>query len=468
MRKIILFELNEVPFSVIDYYVKKFPSSKLAKTLPQMWQYETTTEDKGHLSPWITWPTLHRGVTSELHEIKDFGEDFAAVDKKYPPVWKILTANGIKSGVFASMHTFPMPKNYEDYAFFVPDPFSGDSQSHPKKIEPFQEFNLIMSRKSGRNVDSGIDMKSALNMGLSLPRLGIKVSSLAKVGEQLVRERIKPHLRTRRRTFQSVLAFDIFMDLMRKTKPDFTTCFSNHVASAMHRYWAATFPNDYAENKMDADWLEKYKDEVDFAMGEFDRFLRELIRFVEARPEYQLWITSSMGQKATRAEMVKTESYCPDMKGFIKAMGLQENEWEQKQAMHPQYNLEVIPEKAADFYATLSQLHIDGKPLAFRQKETTFFSIDLGHKNLEEDVVEFKGEKILLTDIGLSNEPIDDETGSTAYHVKEGSLMIYDPQNKKPSTRKTGISTRAIVPTILDNFNINTPDYMVEQRVVLE
>lgn len=330
MRKIILFELNEVPFEVIDYFCKKYPNSKLAKTLPKMWQYETETKDEGHLSPWITWPTLHRGVPNHQHGIKDFGEKLGDIDQTYPPIWKILTDNGVKSGVFASMHTYPMPDNYKDYAFFVPDPFSGDSKSHPSKIEPFQAFNLAMSRKSARNVDGGIDMKSAVSMGLSIPKIGIKVSTLAKVGEQLVRERISPHLRTRRRTYQSVLAFDIFMSLMRDTQPSFTTCFSNHVASAMHRYWAAAFPNDYKENNMDTDWLQKYKGEVDFAMHEFDRFFSQLVRFVDARPEYQLWVASSMGQKATQAEMVKTETYCPDMADFVAAMGLKEGEWEKK------------------------------------------------------------------------------------------------------------------------------------------
>ena len=62
MQNIILFELNEVPFKVIDYYVNKYPNSTLAKILPKSHQYETVTDDQGHLHPWSTWPTLHRGI----------------------------------------------------------------------------------------------------------------------------------------------------------------------------------------------------------------------------------------------------------------------------------------------------------------------------------------------------------------------------------------------------------------------
>ena len=40
-------------------------------------KYETLAEDVGHLSPWITWPSLHRGVSNEQHEISDFGMDLS-------------------------------------------------------------------------------------------------------------------------------------------------------------------------------------------------------------------------------------------------------------------------------------------------------------------------------------------------------------------------------------------------------
>ena len=67
--KIILFELNEVPFKVIHHFSKLYPESSLAKIFSKSKKYETYAEDKGHLSPWVTWPTVHRGVTNEKHFI---------------------------------------------------------------------------------------------------------------------------------------------------------------------------------------------------------------------------------------------------------------------------------------------------------------------------------------------------------------------------------------------------------------
>src|SRR6516164_8196265 len=61
-QKVIFFELNEVPFRILDEFCRWRPDSNLAKLLPRCTQFETVTEDEGHLSPWVTWPSLHRGI----------------------------------------------------------------------------------------------------------------------------------------------------------------------------------------------------------------------------------------------------------------------------------------------------------------------------------------------------------------------------------------------------------------------
>ncbi len=83
MKKVILFELNEVPWRVIDDFVQTNPESTLARVLPRCAQFETHSEDR--LSPWITWPTFHRGVTDGDHHITDFNQNLDDVDAAYPP-----------------------------------------------------------------------------------------------------------------------------------------------------------------------------------------------------------------------------------------------------------------------------------------------------------------------------------------------------------------------------------------------
>ena len=84
--KIILFELNEVPVRIFEHFCKTNPGSALAQKMAECFKYETYTEDKGWLEPWITWPTVHRGVTNQQHAIADFGQDLSQQDNEFPPV----------------------------------------------------------------------------------------------------------------------------------------------------------------------------------------------------------------------------------------------------------------------------------------------------------------------------------------------------------------------------------------------
>jgi len=466
MRKIILFELNEVPFVILDDFCKKNPESHLAQTLPYCAQYETYTEDKGELHPWATWPTLHRGVSNQHHQIKDFGQNIEKIDKEYPPIWKLLTEQSISTGVFASMNSYPLPQDYGRYAFYVPDRFAADSQAYPEYVIPFQAFNLAMSRKSEVNVDGGIDIKAAVKMLASLPLLGITWATLTKVVGQLIEEKKNAPIKTRRRTYQSVLSFDVYMKLLRTRQPAFSTYFSNHVASTMHRYWAATFPTDYEVNHLPEAWIQKYRGEIDFAMEKFDEFFKELTTFADDNPAYQVVVASSMGQKGTIAELVKTRTSVQDVSRLMSRLGLKIDEWAIRPAMHPQCNVMIHGNKIQEFTKSLDGLVIDGRRLQYRNNGEGHFSLDFGHVNLVDDFATLQAEKVSFEELGISNNLVEDESVGTAYHIPEGSLFIYDPLNKAPKKgRKHQWSTLSIAPSILENFGLPVPPYMSHLRV---
>jgi hypothetical protein len=461
-RKIILFELNEVPFKVLNHFCSHHPQSALARVFPQCYQHETYTEDVGHLSPWITWASLHRGVNNEKHFINDFGQDITEINQSYPPVWELLTRQGIKVGVFASLHTYPLPKDIKNYAFYLPDTFAFGPECFPKQLEQFQDFNLEMSRVSPRNVSSKIPWASALRFLSSLPSLGFKASTALDISNHLINERIDKWKVTRRRTYQSVLAFDIFMDQMEKTKPEFATFFTNHVASSMHRYWAAAFPEDYDDFQIDSTWVQTYGSEIDFAMQKADRFFARLLTFVEKNKDYVILLTSSMGQAATEAKNVETQLYVSDLNKLMLKMGLQPDQWQYRPSMLPQINLIVEQDHVTRFRACLKTLKIQGENVNFRESDSSFFSIDFGQENLydQPQTALLEGQESTFADLGLENVEIQDRSGATAYHIPKGCLLIYDPlsQNIKPA--KSQISTLNIAPAILNNFALNVPEYM--------
>ena len=464
-RKLILFELNEVPWRVMNDFCTKFPESFLAKNISKCTKFETVTPDEGELSPWITWPTLHRGVDNTKHGIKDFNQDLSFANTNYPSVWEILQQNGIKTGVCGSMHSSPPPNNYREYSFFIPDPFATSKDAHPQYVESFQDFNLQMSRESTRNVSSSLNLKAGTSVLMNAPKLGLRLSTFMELGKQVLQERSKPWIKTRRRTYQMTLAFDVFMKQMKNTKPQFATFFTNHVASSMHRYWAATYPQDYKTFNIEKEWVETYKNEIYFTMDMFSRFFKETVDFVNKNPEYKIIVASSMGQASTTAEQIDSQVYVEFPKTFMNKMGLTESDYTEVPSMFPQFNVRINAEKTDNFRNAVSKINIANHPLEFRESENGFFSLDFGQKNQGAGKMIYDGSETSFKEFGLYNMIIEDKSDSTAYHIPEGTLLIYDPQHAASNQKIEKIPSTALAANILKNFNVNIPSYMKFEKI---
>src|SRR5664279_2999463 len=280
-------------------FVAAEPHSALARILSTSRCFTSLTADHGHLSPWTTWPTLHRGVNDEQHMIANFGQNRSVADEQFPPVWELLHRAGVPVGICGTLHTYPVPADVQTYSFYLPDTFASEPTAFPAELETFQAFNLTMAKASSRNVDTAIPRGAALTLLRSAHRLGIRPGTFGALAQQLVAERRKPWLTTRRRSFQSLLAFDVFDTQLRRHRPAFSSFFSNHVASAMHRYWAAGHPADYDQLNLGEEWLAKYRGEVPWAMRRADDMIARLADFVQHNQGSELWIASSMGQGPT-------------------------------------------------------------------------------------------------------------------------------------------------------------------------
>jgi hypothetical protein len=461
MNKIIFFELNEVPIRVFQYYIKMRPNSWLANNYPKFKKYETITENKGHLSPWNTWPTLHRGVPSDQHFVSDFNQDLTEVDKEFPPLWDILSSNGIKTGVFGSLHSQSVPKNIENYDFFVPDVFAPNHECFPKNIELFQKVNLSLSRQSGRNVDNALPYNEMLKGLLKIRTFGFKLDTLSSVTKQLVEEKIDPWKNVRRRTYQAVLSFDVFYKQLSDKKPDFVTFFTNHVASSMHRYWAALFPDEYENLEYDSEWIRTYSNEILFAMDHTDKMLKKLSNFIDKNQAYKLILTSSMGQEAIECEPTETQVVIANPEKFMKMLGLNSaDQYKTMPAMVPQFNFIIQEASVKTFEENLKKLTINGEKIDYRKKDDNYFSIDIILLNLKKVSVSLGAAHVSFEDSGLENLIIDDKSSATAYHIPEGHLFSYHPTNGVSDFSEEQLPTCDILPILMNNYGINTKEYM--------
>ena len=463
-RAFILFELNEVPFRVVRHFAERHPQSTFARMLEKGRVWDTVTPDEGHLSPWITWPTLHRGVSSSEHHIVALGQDVGETDGRFPPIWKLLADAGRRVGLFGSLHSYPPPADLEPYDFYVPDTFAAGPEAKPAELSAFQSFNLHMVDRSGVNASSELPVRKAIDFLARTVPAGIRASTLGKVARQLVSERVRRERTGRRRTVQSLLAFDLFASQLRTKKPAAAFFFTNHVASSMHRYWPATFAGDYQVTKWSSDWVRRFAGELDYAMGEADQMLGELMRFADRNPEYLVLVSGSMGQAAVDEEdrHVRSQILLRDLTRFLAELGVSGTA-ERRRTMEPTYTLAFGSEENADaFLAAIRRVKIGGVPVVGRQVDSRTVEFSLGHANLsgEQLTLTIGNRSVELADAGLANITIDDEVGSAAYHVPEGMLLVYDPRSDRGEHMAEPVSTTRIAPTLLALQGVEPPPYM--------
>ena len=319
---VIVYELNEVPRRLFDFYADTFPNSAFAFLRMHSNLFETLTADMGSLSPWITWPTMHRGVSNIDHEISELGQTLTKVNSEFPNVYNILAQSGVKVGVFGSLQSYPLPDNLENFAFYVPDTFAAGDECFPDQLRDFQSFNLSMVRANGRNVSNGIAVKSASRFLKNSIKLGLQPKTFMKLFNQVVNETINKDRLVRRRTSQVEIAFDLYFQQIKNTRPDISFFFTNHVASSMHRYWPTVFPKDYTDGKFELGWLKQWAGEIPHAVKVANFQLQKLIDHCN-ETDSELIVCSSMGQAAVEnVEPLESEVLITNLKKLMSYIGL--------------------------------------------------------------------------------------------------------------------------------------------------
>ena len=90
-------------------------------------------------------------------------------------------------------------------------------------------------------------------------------------------------------------------------------------------------------------------------------------------------------------------------------------------------------------------------------------SIELvfGHENCKDnEPIIYKNTPVDMKTLGLEIVDIQDETGSYAYHIPEGILLIFNGSNKQ--INNINIKTTNIAPSLLKHFDVSIPEYMGE------
>ena len=288
---LVVYELNEVPPRVIYDYCNLKPNSTIAKLLKINNLIATESPDKGELHPWTTWPTLHRGVPSSIHNIRSLNQDLSS-SANYPPIWEVLISNKLNVGIFGSLHSYPFPGDSPYISFYVPDTFAPEPLCSSPRLTALQRFNLMMS-SSNKAYSRRINLREVLFFLQLLVKFQLPFSLFSLATKQILLEVLNSQFKARRPFLQPILFFDKFISELSFHKPRYASFFTNHVAGVMHRFWHYTYPADFPRNFPNS--LIK-KRHIIKAMDIVDRQLCSLTKFCQ-KNNYDLWVLSSMGQE---------------------------------------------------------------------------------------------------------------------------------------------------------------------------
>jgi hypothetical protein len=446
-KQVLLYELNEVPWLVIDRFMQRCRGTQLAETLRCAQTFTTLCNDPNPLEPWRSWPAFHTGLSSLEHRSLDLGQDPTTFGGE--PIWDTVARQGIKVGVFGPLQSWPA-RTYASGGFYVPDTFARSPECVPASLTEVQKFNLRLTRENLFSADAPLPVAAFVDAPLTLLRAGMRLCTFARLVQHVCIEALDARHKAGRSMMQAEPMFDIFMRQMQVHDPRFGIFFTNHVAGMMHRFWADAMESfgekaPYAVDGTHADLIWK-------AMRIFDRHLRELVKWVHAAEDRVVMVASSMGQAPIPYRSVERYLVVREAPRLLNAIGCRPAEV--GLAMYPAYSLKFRSDTEADAArARLCALRIEGQPLFqhFRRAAATLRFEIVSPASTEVGLVNNDaGSAFTLEDLGIvARERLGG--ANTAHHVPEGALFVFGAGvTADPSRRE--IDSRAVRARILDTI----------------
>lgn len=424
MERLVVLEVNEVPLRAIDWWIERHPSSAIAALVDRGSITETVLDETlpRDLYPSQSWASFGMGVPYEKHGVFWYGDPKPS---EYPFYWQAAAAAGRTVGLLGVLHSSPRLEQAagDRFSFVVPDVFGDDPTTHPPQLESLQELNLRLSRQSARVARLRLGFGD-LPGAASFARNGVRPRTWLQLGSMAVSVARGRSNKERLRVGQSLLLSDVFEKAISDHDPDLSVMFVNHVASFMHRYWAATFPGDWPNGSgYSEEWTAEHAGELDFAMEALDQIVGRLGALAE-RTGRTLILASSMGQQADNqvdtGGSLQAVIRAPER--FLAAAGIAPGH-EIRSAMVPQ--LSVVARNAADADEVRSKLAAFVAPgrltsMSAPEGEREIVTFTYG-PNCSADRVHVGGAWVDPASVGMTVEAVKDHRSGR--HSPRGTLI---------------------------------------------
>ena len=433
MRRLCVLELNEIPLRVFRWHAQRSPRSACATLLRDSLVGESLAEEElpRDLYPSQSWATLSTGVPFSEHGVFWYGD---AKPAAFPMYWQAAAERGLTTGVVGVLHSSPLQLQCSGSSirFAIPDSFATEPDAIPARLEGLQAFNLAMTRTNSRAVTDPAPWRRYLSSAPAILRARVTLPTGARLAKLAAEVAIGKVPKERLRAAQFHLLADQFTQLSKHSDADLSVFFSNHIASAMHRYWFANFPDDWDTEIYDSAWVERFGDEIPYAMRSLDLWLERWMAWVKATNR-TLLVISSMGQRGGESfdAAAKTALTLTAPELLAGSLGISED-FTVGNAMVPQVSFVFDSEASADAAAKrIADLSVRGISFVIDRREKT---LTISYSSAQDPAEKFTidGRVLSPEEMGFSVVPVSEHRA--AVHDPKGSVIVYNsPTAQLPS-----------------------------------
>ncbi|EAU75555.1 hypothetical protein [Synechococcus sp. RS9916] len=434
--KTIILEINEVPEKVLHQFIVENKSSNLSKyfVANKIYKKSIINDDvcEKDLYPSQVWATVHTGKPYDEHGCYWYSDPL-----KDETILEKVIKSGKSVAAIGVLHSSKIQKEALDrpsIKLFIPDAFGDINKVYPRTYTEFVKLNNEITSASGRRVrlqklvfqslKFAINtIKKPISNGITIKSLYLTMKTIAKIIKYSEVELI--------RTLQYVYQSAILVNTIREERPDVSILFSNHIAANMHRYWAATWPEEFDKPMYTKKWLSKKSRIIDYSLWLLDDLIGDI--FSMSKKDTIIILCTGMGQKANKTANInrmydgkiqKMELFMSRIREYIELREGREIPLKQKNNMEPQYGISCRTCEEAEIAAQLIR--------EFCAEERIKHKIDINKCELVITIDFYKEEytikqmRKLYGNLGFEFFNVTDH--HTGKHSKKGILWTIDPE----------------------------------------
>lgn len=383
-KKLILIELNEINFDVVQFYIDKGEILPGFKSIIQKGLINTIAESEyEHLEPWIQWPSVHTGKTFSDHKVFRLG-DF--INSTYEQFFEQVEKAGYSVGAISPMNA---SNKLENPAYFIPDPWT-QTRSDDSYFSRIITNAIVQAVND--NSQSKLTFKTIFNLGIAFIAL-VRAKRFLHMAWYAIKSLGKPW---KKALFLDMFLYEIHIAYFKRKRPNFSTLFLNAGAHIQHHYF---FNSPFVNSKelSNPSWyISRDEDPFLEMLKVYDEMLSDLLSIKNT----EVIVATGLSQKPYE----KLELYyrLKDHASFLEKLGIDFED--------------VVPRMTRDFlisFQTIEQASIAEQQLSeitVNNKDKLFGEIDNRGKDIfivltypyeitNKTFISHRGKKLLLKDL---------------------------------------------------------------------